>query len=402
MKRLLRVLMVNHAYVRWMNRLGPAQLAEKDDMEVHVLAPQEYLSSQGRTIPLEPDAFQTRYHLATSPTRWEAFRGPFFNALPRIVSDVRPDIIFVAYEPGSLAAWQATWLSRSFGCKVVCFTVDNLYKSLMSEAFQRLRQGQWMGAAAMFIAYILERMTVGRVDYLLACNEEAWQTFGTHRGYRGQSAFIPLGVDLQQFRPLDVTDLRQKLGLRDFVFGFFGRTSPEKGIHLLIEAASQLKRPFHILIDQFADALEDRRYLEELMELARSRNIVDRVIFFDAAHAEMPNYINCADCVVLPSITTQRKKEQYGRVIPEAMACGVPVIGSSSGNIPYMIGDAGLIFPEGDVPALRGHLERIMDDAALCRDLVLKGRRRVESLFSLQVEADTYHDVFHSLVNRAG
>jgi len=398
MDRPLRVLMVNHAYIRWMNRLAPARLAEQNDMDIYVLAPDELVSSQGKRILLEPDAVQTSYHLLKSPTRWGALRGPAFDALSAIVSEIQPDVIFVAYEPGSLAALQATWLSRSSGCKVVCFSVDNLYQTLTQESFQRLRLGQWVGAVGMLFAGILERLTIQQVAFLLSCNEEAQQTFKTYRNFRAPSTFIPLGIDLEQFHPLDVTDLKQQLGLKDFVFGFFGRISPEKGIHLLIEAAAHLKLPFHLLIDQFVDALNDKQYLEQLLELARFHNIADRLIFFDAAHAEMPSYINCADCVVLPSITTSRKKEQYGRVIPEAMACGVPVIGSSSGNIPHMIGNAGLIFPEGDISALRDNLEQIMNDTVLRENLARAGRHRVESLFSLQVEADTYHQVFQSIV----
>ena len=48
--------------------------------------------------------------------------------------------------------------------------------------------------------------------------------------------------------------------------------------------------------------------------------------------------------LVLPSRTTPRWKEQFGRVLIEAMACGVPPVGSDSGEIPHVIDDAGLVF----------------------------------------------------------
>ena len=58
------------------------------------------------------------------------------------------------------------------------------------------------------------------------------------------------------------------------------------------------------------------------------------------------------DVLVLPSLTTPDSVEQFGAVLAEAMAWGVPVIGSNSGGIPETIGQAGIIVPEGDVPAL--------------------------------------------------
>ena len=360
MKRSVRVLMVNHSYVRWINRLALDVLAKQDEIEVHVLAPEHLSSSQGISIAVEPDPKPTRYHLMQSRIRLNWLRGPYYDDMARLVHEVRPDIIYLGYEPGSLAAMQAVTLSRP-SIKVVCFTVDNLYRTLRGEAGQRITRHDWVGAAGMMMAELMERYTLPRISYLLSCNEEARRTYHVWRGYQGPSQLIPLGIDTQRFRKLNVDDMKRRLGLNDFVIGYFGRLSREKGVHLLIEAVAQLQRPCHILIDKFVDALQDRQYLDSLQALADSYGIADRLVFFDAPHHEMPVYINCADCAVVPSITTSRLKEQYGRVIAEAMACEVVVIGSSSGNIPDLIGEAGLIFPEGDVLALRDALVRVME-----------------------------------------
>ena len=67
------------------------------------------------------------------------------------------------------------------------------------------------------------------------------------------------------------------------------------------------------------------------------------------------------DVLVGPSLTTPRWKEQFGRMLVEAMACGVPVIGSDSGEIPHVIGDAGIVVPEGDRVALCAAIARLRD-----------------------------------------
>ena len=61
----------------------------------------------------------------------------------------------------------------------------------------------------------------------------------------------------------------------------------------------------------------------------------------------------------------------------EAMACGVPVVGSNSGEIPQVIGDAGLIVPEADPRALCGAITTLLGDNRLRMDLAARGRRRV-------------------------
>ena len=68
---------------------------------------------------------------------------------------------------------------------------------------------------------------------------------------------------------------------------------------------------------------------------------------------EVPAVLRALDVLVLPSLTTPSWKEQFGRVLQEAMACAIPVVGSDSGEIPHVIGDAGLVTPEGDAAALR-------------------------------------------------
>jgi glycosyltransferase involved in cell wall biosynthesis len=64
------------------------------------------------------------------------------------------------------------------------------------------------------------------------------------------------------------------------------------------------------------------------------------------------------------------------------MACGVPVIGSASAEIPNVVGDAGLVVAEGDVGALRGALARVLADADLRRDLGQRGRARVLACYT--------------------
>jgi glycosyltransferase involved in cell wall biosynthesis len=111
----------------------------------------------------------------------------------------------------------------------------------------------------------------------------------------------------------------------------------------------------------------------------------------------MPAYLRELDVLVLSSRTQTNWKEQFGRVLVEAMATAVPVIGSDSGEIPHVIGAAGLIFPEGDVGVLRAHLLELMQSEERRRELGQHGRERVLAHYTqAQIAAQTvsvYHDM---------
>src|SRR5262249_34312465 len=86
--------------------------------------------------------------------------------------------------------------------------------------------------------------------------------------------------------------------------------------------------------------------------------------------------------LALPSFGQPNWVEQFGRVLIEAMACGVPVVGSDSGEIPHVIGDAGLVVPEDDVSALRDALEALAADPARRAEYARRGRARVLERFT--------------------
>ena len=108
-----------------------------------------------------------------------------------------------------------------------------------------------------------------------------------------------------------------------------------------------------------------------------------RVIWIPTVpHADVVRYINAMDVLVLPSLTTQPWKEQFGRVLIQAMSCQVPVIGSNSGAIPEVIGDAGIVVPEGDPSALARAIERLYRSEEERMALGKKGRERVLQHFT--------------------
>jgi glycosyltransferase involved in cell wall biosynthesis len=108
--------------------------------------------------------------------------------------------------------------------------------------------------------------------------------------------------------------------------------------------------------------------------------------------------------LVLPSRTTPTWKEQFGRAITEALSCGVPVVGSDSGEIPWLIGatEGGLVFPEGDQRLLAKRLAELRDQPELRHRLADRGRAAVESMFSVPAATDPLESMLLEACSETG
>jgi glycosyltransferase involved in cell wall biosynthesis len=121
-------------------------------------------------------------------------------------------------------------------------------------------------------------------------------------------------------------------------------------------------------------------------------------IVTDVRHEEVPAYLNAMDVVCVPSLTTRRWREQFGRVLIEAFACGVAVIGSDSGEVPHVIGDAGVVVGEADEAGWQASLGRLLDDAGARRDYAERGRARAHATYAWSVVARRHLQFFDELM----
>lgn len=175
---------------------------------------------------------------------------------------------------------------------------------------------------------------------------------------------LPWGLDVTLFRPYG-SDKRPSAGGR---VGYLGRLVSAKGVDLLLKAAA--------MGGTWRLVLNDLPGREEAQALAERLGVMDRVDFVPLTYETVPAHLASLDVLVLPSRATSRGKEQFGRVLIEAMAMGTPVIGSTCGAIPEVIGTAGLIFPDGDASALAAAITQLLSDHTTWQTLRERGHRR--------------------------
>jgi glycosyltransferase involved in cell wall biosynthesis len=344
----MRVLMVSKACLAGIYQRKLEEIARSKDVELTVVVPPTWRDVQG-TVKLER-AHLAGYRLLVDPIAWNGnYHLYYFPRLRQRVREFQPDILHIDEEPYNLATWHAWRLAKRAGIRSLFFSWQNLSRRY-PVPFRTMEMAVLRG-----------------VDHAIVGSQGAAEVW-RRKGYRGPLAVIPqFGVDPQLFSPPE----RRPPG-RSFVVGYAGRLVSEKGVDLLIRAVASLPCPCHLAI------AGDGPERAGLTALAREVGVQDR-LFFDGQlpSARMPAFLQQLDVLVLPSRSRPNWMEQFGRVLIEAMACGAVAVGSNSGEIPNVIGEAGLVFPEDDVAALASHLEYLMTNPSVRSDLAEKGRLRV-------------------------
>ncbi|MGQ9814916.1 MAG: glycosyltransferase [Candidatus Roseilinea sp.] len=358
----MRVVMLSKALVVGAYQRKCELIAAHDDIELTVFTPTawagqplERANVSGYTLRALPIRFDGNFHLHHYPT------------LARELAASRPDVLHIDEEPYNLATFLALRAASALRerheipVKTLFFTWQNLLRRYPPPF-------NWM-----------ERHVLTHVDGGIAGNQEAAQVCRA-KGFAGDMPVIPqFGVDETRFRPVD--GRARPAGV--FTIGYAGRLVPEKGVDVLLHAVAGLPNNARLSV---IGAGPERAALERL---SSALGLTGQVTFQPPCPStEMPQVYAQFDALVLPSRTRTNWKEQFGRVLIEAMACGVPVIGSTCGEIPNVIGDAGLIFAENDAEALRAQLARLIESPSLRENLARRGRERILARYTMRRIAD--------------
>ncbi len=211
----------------------------------------------------------------------------------------------------------------------------------------------------------LEHAALRRAAGAYSCNSEAGEIL-RRKGLTGEWELLPLGVDVDRFRAPDREPPTGSLRV-----GFVGRLIRHKGVDVLLDAVA--------LDERFsADIFGAGPELDGLTARADALGIGDRVTFHGHVDEEqIPDVYPQVDVVAVPSVPLASWIEQFGRVVVEAQASGVPVVASASGALPDVVGRSGLLVPPNDPVALRDALSRFLDEPGLWARLRQSGMAEV-------------------------
>ena len=389
----MKILIASHTYIVDLNREKFRALAQlKPHIEVKIVVPKIWQPGGVQNKIIETQAVNEENFSVVPISNFSKNNQALLTFgldLVSLLREFKPDIIQVEQGAKSLAYAQLITLNRllGLGAKNVFFTWWNLPYEVK------------------FPLSVLEKFNLDNTHGLISGNQDGVDILRDH-GYKNKAVVLPqLGVDEKLFYPTPQSELASELGIEkdEFIIGFVGRFVEEKGILTLIKALGKLKSKSWKLL------LLGRGNLQEtIISQATKAGIKERLIMIESvSHDQVTRYINLMDTLVLPSETTYATKtltavgwkEQFGHVLIEAMACKVPLIGSDSGEIPYVIGEAGMIFPEKDVPALANCLQQLMEQPELAEKLGELGYQRAMQKYTNQALAHKQLEFYQELLN---
>jgi glycosyltransferase involved in cell wall biosynthesis len=374
----MHLLVVSHACANAVNRGVYAEIRRRTGWRITLMVPAGWKDEFGNRLD-EPDlsgleAVIQVPVLANGNIILHGYRARLAGLLKRL----RPDLIYMNHEPYAVATAQLCWANmRSVRVPFGFYSCQNLRKSYPPPF-------SWT-----------ESMVYRRSRFALPITGEVSEVLAA-KGFQGRRTVCALPLDLGKYTP----ELR---GCRpegfpatgnDVVFGFVGRLTEAKGLRTLAAALGLIAGlPWRLVV------VGTGEFQGEFESLLQERGLRSRVHFAGyVPHAETPRWLAAMDVLVLPSETQPNWKEQFGRVIPEALACGAAVIGADSGEIPRLIKESrgGLVFPERNAAALADALKTMITKPQQREEWAVAGREWVSANISLEAVAKQMIQTFEA------
>jgi glycosyltransferase involved in cell wall biosynthesis len=342
-----------------------------------------------------PSNWVDEFGFNSTPERWPSFDGEiipipvrktgsiilhYYRAnFAKLIRSVNPDVVYVNHEPYAAATAQVFWGNRRAGGR------------------NALRPIGWYSCQNILKTYPIpfrwtESWVLRSSQFAFPISSAVDEVF-RQKGYTGPSTVLPLAIDPDTYRPhSDRAVVRRELsdGASDdtVLVGYVGRLVPEKGLATLMAAIRTLPHlPWRLAI------IGAGPMAEGLKKMSQEMGIFDRVKFVGfVPHVEAPRLMSALDVLVLPSETQPNWREQFGRVLLEAMACGTPVVGTDSGEIPKLVRETGggLVAHERDPADLAAALRRLILDPHLRSSLAEVGRSAVLEHYTIDVAAAAF------------
>ena len=365
----MRVLMISKALVAGTSQRKLEELAKCPGVELTLVTPPYWNHDDGSKQTLER-LYTTGYQMIVTPMKLNGnYHLHYYPELGKIMREVRPEVVHIDEEPYNFATFQAMRLAVGLKARALFFTWQNLYRNY-PPPFRQMELYNYRHASA-----------------ALAGNRDAEEVL-RRKGYRGPIHIIPqFGFDTDIYKRTKPRNARAAAD--PFTIGYIGRLVESKGLPQVIDALATLPDNCRVVL------IGHGPMKSELEEQAARLGVTERVTFRGSVPTyEIPDELQKLDVLVLPSLTCPNWKEQFGRVLCEAMACETPVIGSDSGEIPYVIGDGGLIFPEGNASELAVRIRQLLDSPDLYAQLARNGRQRVLDHYTQEHIARQTYEVY--------
>jgi glycosyltransferase involved in cell wall biosynthesis len=380
----MKILIVCHSSIISLNQQLYVEMEKHPGVEILLIVPETWRDEYSKgflTSKAHPDA---HYEALRPPVSFSGHVSlHFYKKIPLDkIKKFQPDLIYMTQEPWSLACLQFRLLAKKLHIPFVFHIHQNIFKNLPPPFAQ------------------FEQAAIKDCLIAFGCSQDSLDIL-KKKGLTRPGYLVPHAVEVSKFYPGAEEERRQQWGVGggSVVIGYLGRFVPEKGVDRIIEAAAPLIKEGRDVRVLCVGGGDEQPLLEEK---ARALGISERVHFPGGVkHDDAGFAMRTFDILVLPSRTWPNWKEQFGRVLVEAWACGIPCVGSDSGEIPHLIRatGGGLVFPEDDIPAFTDALRKLVVDPALREKLAKSGQEAALTRYTYPAVAAQIVGLFRSALN---
>lgn len=372
----MHILIVSHSCATALNQEIYARVQRETGWKITLVVPDEWKDEFGNALRQEPCRGLEESVIRCAVWKngsiiFHVYRMRWQNFL----RELKPDVIYMNHEPYALATAQVCHANnRSIRVPFGFYSCQNIRKKYPAPF-------SW-----------LEKMVYRSSSFALPITDRVADVLRA-KGYQGRQTVCALPLDPERYHPrLRATPPERFPQGQAPVIGYVGRLIEPKGLRTLAAALGRVRD-----LEWRMVLVGTGEFQAEFEQLLTNEGVRERISFAGyVPHDETPRWLASMDVLVLPSETQANWEEQFGRVIPEAMACGAAVVGSDSGEIPHLIrqSEGGLIFTQRDPAAMAVLLRQLISGPKLRRQLAVNGRQWVERDISIPAVAQKMISAF--------
>jgi glycosyltransferase involved in cell wall biosynthesis len=234
--------------------------------------------------------------------------------------------------------------------------------------------------------------------HALFCHYPEARRLFLKEGFRSVYIQTQIGVDAYEYNRNEIArnKIRKKYDIDDaFVFGSATRFNSDKGLFEILKALPKEGKWRYLMLGSGTQQ-ETLALRSEILNL----NFEDKVIMPGFINwIDMPTYMSAFDCALHVPRTTTYWIETFSLALTQEMSMSLPVIGNTSGSIPYQLGENGIVVPEGDISSLRDQMIRIMNNPNEARRIGALMRKRVLDCFDITHLVHCFHSAMLDIIN---
>lgn len=264
-------------------------------------------------------------------------------------------------------------------------TVDrDITIKAQAKIWQKMKQWRWYSFIGM------QKRVARTLSHIISVSHQAGNDIGKAFGIsRDRFRIVPNGIDVGLFRPMPgIKRDRHRIIVTN------SADTPLKGLDYLLISLAKVAQKHPVKLYVVGEPKKNGR----ILQLIRDLDIGDRVRFTGRINAaEFVRQYARSGLAVVPSLY-----EGFGLPVGEAMACGVPVICTTGGALPEVVGDAGRLVPPADVDALAAAIVDMLENPETARKLGQAGYRRVQAQFTWNNAAERTVDAYREVIRDYG